>query len=227
MPRMTKLFKKYFATGLIILLPIAVTIVLVTFVINFITHPFVGLFEGFFEGSSFYIKYKSFVHFGMQLFFLAALIFFTLALGMMARAVFFRTLLNLYDYVFHRIPVIKTIYKATQQVLQTVLGGSSKSFKQVVMVPFPTHGAYCIGLLSSLAPNHCERAIGANLISVFVPTTPNPTSGYLIMYREEEVIYIDMSVEEAFKYIISCGVINSNGPEQELVHKDEDLPEYE
>jgi uncharacterized membrane protein len=208
---MTKLFKKYFATGLIILLPIAVTIVLVSFIINFITNPFVSLFEDFFVSTQFYTNYKSVVHFGLQLFFLAAIIAFTLLLGMMARAVFFRTLLNLYDYVLHRIPVIKTIYKATQQVMKTVLGGSSKSFKQVVMVPFPTHGAYCIGLLSSIAPNRCEKVIGASLISVFVPTTPNPTSGFLIMYREEEVVYIDMSVEEAFKYIISCGVINSNG----------------
>jgi len=219
---MAKLFKKYFATGLIILLPIAVTIALIMFLLNFITHPFVSFVEGFFDGAPIYLKYKTVIQFGLQLFFLGAIIAFTLLLGMMARAVFFRTLLNIYDYIFHRIPVIKTIYKATQQVMQTVLGGTSKSFKQVVMVPFPTHGAYCIGLLSSIAPKHCEGAVGAKLISVFVPTTPNPTSGYLIMYREEEVVYIDMTVEEAFKYIISCGVINSNGDIHEMIHSDED-----
>jgi uncharacterized membrane protein len=218
---MTKLFKKYFATGLIILLPIAVTIVLVSFIINFITNPFVGLIEQFFVGTEFYQNYQGALHFSIKIFFLIALVMFTLLLGMMARAVFFRTLLNLYDYIFHRIPVIKTIYKATQQVMQTILGGKSKSFKQVVMVPFPTHGAYCIGLLSSIAPRSCEKSIGASLISVFVPTTPNPTSGYLIMYREEEVVYIDMTVEEAFKYIISCGVINSNG-DTPLLHESEE-----
>jgi uncharacterized membrane protein len=128
-------------------------------------------------------------------------------LGFLARIVVFKSFISVYDYVLHRIPVIKTVYKASQQVIKTIFGSSSQSFKQVVMVKFPTESAYSLGLISSQAPQACIRSSGSPLITVFVPTTPNPTSGFLMMYREEDVIFLDMKVEEAFKYIISCGVI--------------------
>lgn len=202
-----KWFKKSFITGLVILLPIALTILVIAFIVNFLTKPFVGSIEHFFVNFDFYEDYKGLVHVILQLVSLFILFCFTVLLGFLARVVFFRWVISIYDYIFHRIPVIKTIYKAIQQIIRTIFGSSSKSFKQVVMVPFPTHGAYCIGLVSGSAPPHCDKTVGSNLISIFVPTTPNPTSGYLIMYREEEVIYLEMKVEDAIKYIISCGVI--------------------
>ena len=202
-----KWFKKYFVTGLVILLPIALTVFVISFIIDFVTRPFVGTIEQFFVRFYFYEDYKSLIHLCLQLFLLLLLLGFTVLLGFLARIVFFRWMISFYDYLFHRIPVIKTIYKATQQVMRTIFGSTSKSFKQVVMVPFPTHGAYCIGLVTGEAPPHCEKATGGTLVSVLVPTTPNPTSGYLILYKEEEIIRLDMKVEEALKYIISCGVI--------------------
>ncbi len=202
--------KRYFITGLVILLPLAVTIALVTFIINFLTQPFVGVIEQFLEGQDWYMKYRGLVHVLLQFLLLFTIFFFTVLLGFLARVVVFKSFLSLYDYILHRIPIIKTIYKATQQVIKTIFGTSSRSFKQVVMVPFPTEGAYCIGLVSSPAPVICEKTIGEPLITVFVPTTPNPTSGFLMMYKDQEVIYLDMKIEDAFKYIISCGVITSD-----------------
>jgi len=202
--------KRYFITGLVILLPLAVTIALVTFIINFLTQPFVGVIEQFLEGQDWYMKYRGVVHVLLQFLLLFTIFFFTVLLGFLARIVVFKSFLSLYDYILHRIPIIKTIYKATQQVIKTIFGTSSRSFKQVVMVPFPTEGAYCIGLVSSPAPALCEKTIGEPLITVFVPTTPNPTSGFLMMYKDQEVIYLDMKIEDAFKYIISCGVITSD-----------------
>ncbi len=202
--------KKYFITGLVILLPLAVTVVLLGFVINILTQPFVGLIEQFLIGIPLYDKYHTAIRLLLQIILLFGLFFFTVLLGFLARVVVFKSLLSVYDYVLHRIPIIKTIYKATQQVIKTIFGGSSRSFKQVVMVPFPTTGAYCIGLVSSPAPSLCETTIGTPLTTVFVPTTPNPTSGFLMMYKKSEVIYLDMKIEDAFKYIISCGVITSD-----------------
>lgn len=204
--------KKYFITGLVILLPLAVTIALITFVVNFLTLPFVGFIEQFLQHFDWYNKYHAIIHVLLQLTMLFALFFFTVMLGFLAKIVVFKSLLSLYDYVFHRIPIVKTIYKATQQVIKTIFGTSSRSFKQVVMVTFPMEGSYCIGLVSSPAPSLCSKTLGAPLITVFVPTTPNPTSGFLMMYQEDEVIYLDMKIEEAFKYIISCGVITSDDP---------------
>lgn len=199
--------KKHFITGLVILLPLAVTVAIVVFVINFLTQPFVGFVEIFLEQFSWYANHKTFILIALKIILLLVLFFFTALLGFFARALFFKSFLSLYDYVMHRIPLIKTIYKATKQIIQTIFGASSRSFKQVVLVPFPIHGAWAIGLVSSPAPQLCARTLNTPIISVFVPTTPNPTSGYLMMYREEEVVYIDMKIEDALKYIISCGVI--------------------
>lgn len=205
--------KKHFITGLVILLPIAVTVALVFFIINFFTHPFVGVIEQFLEKHAWYVKYYRPIHFALQIILIFVLFFFTVLLGFLARVVVFKSVLSLYDYILHRIPIIKTVYKTSQQVIKTIFGSTSQSFKQVVMVKFPSEGAYCIGLISSQAPSVCTKTLGSSLVTVFVPTTPNPTSGFLMMYREEEVIYLDMKVEDAFKYIISCGVISSSDAE--------------
>lgn len=201
------MIKKYFLTGLVILLPITVTIALVFFIINFLTNPFVNIIDTFMERYGWYQHFYGPIHFGFQISMLFALFFFTVLLGFLARIVIFKSFLSVYDYVLHRIPVIRTVYKTSQQVIKTIFGPSSQSFKQVVMVKFPTESTYSIGLLSSQAPQACMKTTGSGLITVFVPTTPNPTSGFLMMYREEDVIYLDMKVEDAFKYIISCGVI--------------------
>ncbi len=202
--------KKHFITGLVILLPLAVTIFLVAFLVNLLTAPFVGVIEQFLVQKSWYTAYRGGIHILLKLVVLFALFFFTVLLGFLARVVVFKSLLALYDYILHRIPIIKTVYKATQQVIRTIFGTTSRSFKQVVMVPFPTHGAYCIGLVSSPAPALCAKTVGSPLVTVFVPTTPNPTSGFLMMYQKNEVIFLDMKIEDAFKYIISCGVITSD-----------------
>lgn len=199
--------KKYFITGLIFLLPLAISIAVVFFVVDFLTQPFVGTIERWIVDYPWYAKYQAPIHFFLQLLLVIVLFFFTVLLGFLTRAFIFRSLLNLYEYVMHRIPIIKTIYKTTQHVIKAIFGSTSRSFKQVVMVPFPVKGAYAIGLVSSPAPPICETTLNQKMVTVFVATTPNPTSGYLMMYKEEDVIYIDMKIEDAFKYIISCGVI--------------------
>ena len=202
--------RKYFLTGLVILLPITVTVIVFIFIMNLLTGPFVGVIDQILADQEWYIRFKTPIHFVLKIVLLFGLFFFTVMLGFLARIVVFKSLLSLYDYVLHRIPIIKTVYKASQQVINTILGSTSQSFKQVVMVKFPSEKSYCIGLISGQAPSLCEKTTGQSLITVFVPTTPNPTSGFLMMYPEDEVIYLDMKVEEAFKYIISCGVITSN-----------------
>jgi uncharacterized membrane protein len=204
--------KKYFITGLIILLPLALTIVIVVFIINFLTQPFVGFFESFISDEPWFAKYEGLIHFGLKILLLIFLFFATVLLGILTRLVIFKSLLSIYDFLLHRIPIIKSVYKATQQVIKTIFGSKSESFKQVVMVPFPTADSWCIGLISSSAPRLCLEAMDDSLLTVFVPTTPNPTSGFLMMYKRSQVTFIDMKIEDALKYIISCGVISSEEP---------------
>lgn len=202
--------KKNFITGLIILLPLALTLAIVIFILNFLTQPFMGFLEQFLDRNdwSWYRKYYWLFHFAAQIFLLIVLFLLTVLLGILARAFVFKSILNVYEYVLHKIPIINTLYKTTKQVIKTVFGSSSKSFKQVVMVPFPKANSYSIGFLSGDSPTLCNTMAGVQLLSVFVPTTPNPTSGFLLMCPKEEVIFLDMKVEEAFKLIISCGVVS-------------------
>ncbi len=204
------MLKRYFLTGLIILLPLAVTIGIVAFIINFLTDPFVGFFEQFFVHFSWYPKLRVLIHLLLQILLLFALFCSTLLLGFLTRLLAFKYLLQFSDYMMHRIPVIKTVYKTSQRMIKTIFGSQSRSFKQVVLVPYPTHGGYCIGLVSGPVASVCEKSIGKELVSVFIPTTPNPTSGFLIMYEKSEITVVDMKVEDAFKYIISCGLVTTD-----------------
>ncbi|ANH78299.1 DUF502 domain-containing protein [Candidatus Chlamydia sanziniae] len=203
--------KKHFITGLIILLPLAITVAIVGMIINFLTQPFVGLASGFFEKISFYSKHRTFLKFVLQIILLFGLFFATVLLGFLTRLMIFKSLLSIYDKILHRIPIIKTVYKAAQQVMTTIFGSKSGSFKQVVMVPFPNYHTQCIGLVAGDAPTACcnQPSEDDTLITVFIPTTPNPTSGFLTLFKKSDITFVDMKIEDAFKYIISCGVLST------------------
>ncbi|MGE3953721.1 MAG: DUF502 domain-containing protein [Parachlamydiales bacterium] len=218
--------KKYFATGLVILLPVVLTITILIFLVNLLTGPFIGALESAISGSPWAQHLyqvpgaKTIIHYGAQILILVFFFFFTVFLGMLGRWFFFKWLLNLGDYLLHRIPLVNKVYKTTQDIIKTVFSAKDRSFKQVVMVPFPMAGTYCLGLVSGEAPPKCKASAKSDLISVFVATTPNPTSGFLMMYPREACIFVDVKVEEAVKFIISCGVIHHGThtpPEPEAV----------
>ncbi len=210
--------KKYFITGLVILLPLAVTVTLIVFIVNFLTKPFVGFFVNFLKDLDmlnkgfFFLSPENVVLYGSKLLILICLFLFTLLLGMIARWFFFRALINLSDRLLHRIPLVNKVYKTTQEIIKTIFVTDKSSFKQVVMVPFPKEGTYVIGLVSRNSPKICSDKVKASLVSVLIPTTPNPTTGFLLMYKKEDLIYIDLKPEAAIKYIVSCGVITPEAP---------------
>ncbi len=94
-----------------------------------------------------------------------------------------------------------------QDIIRTLFAKDKSAFQQVVMIPFPSPGIYVLGFATQEAPATCSEKVGKELISVLIPTTPNPTSGFLLMFPKEDLIYVDMKPEEAIKFIISCGVI--------------------
>jgi len=210
--------KKYFITGLVILLPLAVTIAIVVFIVNFLTKPFIGVVSSFLKSHN--IMYKRFLFmsdeqlilYGSKLLILTCLVVFTLLLGMIARWFFFKALISMSDKILHRIPLINKVYKTTQEIIKTIFVTDKGSFKQVVMVPFPKGGSYVMGLVSRESPKVCSDKAGGELFSVLVPTTPNPTTGFLLMYKKEDIIFLDLKPEQAIKYIVSCGVITPEHP---------------
>lgn len=206
--------KKYFATGLIFLLPLALTIALVMFLVNLLTEPFVGIFRGVLD--YFDLLDKNFLFLSSEqlqivvskIIILVLLFFLTVGLGAFGRWFFVHYMLILWDYILHRIPLVSSIYKTFQDITKTLFGSQTKSFKQVVLVPYPNPQTWCLGLVTAENMTGLPQSDTENILSVFVPTTPNPTTGFMLMFNQKEVIYLDMKVEEAFKYVVSCGVIS-------------------
>ncbi len=147
--------------------------------------------------------------YGSQMLILVILFFVTVSIGALARWFFIHYLIQLGEYVLENIPFINTIYKLSQDVIKTLFSSDSNSFKQVVMAPFPSEKTYSIGLVTQEHIAGFTSNPNQHYVGVFIPTTPNPTSGFLMMFRKEDLVYLDMSVETAMKYIISCGVINT------------------
>jgi len=205
--------RKYFVTGLVLLLPLALTLVIVIFIVNFFTNPFVGVVKGFLDHLGLLQKGFLFLSasqvqlYVSKLLILVLLFFFTVFLGWLTRWVIVHYLIRIGDYIFHRIPFVRSIYKMSQDVIKTIFGTTTRSFKQVVLVPFPNKETYSMGLVTREQIPGLQDDEKTELIAVFVPTTPNPTSGFLMMFDPDDLVFLDMKVEEAFKYIISCGVI--------------------
>lgn len=200
-------------TGLAILLPVVITILVLQFIVNFLTEPFIGMITPLLKyfhvdhyGTS-YLPPDKLLKYTSKACILVLLFLFTILIGIVTRWFFIRIALNLWDRLLHKIPVIKTIYKTTQDIIKTLFSPDEHSFQQVVLVPFPKENIYALGLISRDSPASCSQKVGAKLISVLIPTTPNPTTGFLLMYKQEDMIYIDMKPEDAIKYIVSCGMI--------------------
>ena len=204
--------KKYFITGLVFWLPFAVTIAVAVFIINLFTAPFVGILRNIFQRYDIldtgflFLSAEQTQVLVSQILIIVLLFFFTVLLGMVASWFFINYLIRIGDYILHRIPIVSSIYKTSQDVIRTVFTTSTKSFKQVVFVPFPNASSYSVGFVTQEQVLPIKEQ-SKPLVAVFVPTTPNPTSGFLMLFNSDDVIYVKMSVEDAFKYVISCGMI--------------------
>jgi uncharacterized membrane protein len=204
--------KKYFITGLVILLPLALTLAIITFIFNFLTAPFVGIvrnvlgYFGLVESGFLFFSAEQLQIILSKLIIFVLLFSLTVFLGAIGRWFFVHYLFKAWDYIFHCIPFVSSIYKTCQDVIKTIFSSKTKSFKQVVLAPFPNAESHSIGLITK---DHLEGLSQETMVAVFVPTTPNPTSGFLLFFKQKDLIYLDMSVEDAFKYVISCGVITS------------------
>lgn len=207
--------KKYFLTGLVTLLPLAVTIWIVHFVIHFFTKPFLGIATALTDylpiGSYGFISKEFLIRILSPLLILVGLFLLMFFLGAVARRFFFGHMLRLGDRLLYKIPLVNKVYKTSKEIVKSLFSTKTGTFQQVVMMPFPYQGCYCIGLIAREAPKTCSEAEGDELVSVFIPTTPNPTTGFLVMSRKSELILLDMKNEEAIKYIVSCAVIQPKG----------------
>lgn len=199
--------KKDLLAGIVILLPVVVTIWVVSFLVNLLTKPFVGLVTPLFHHFTWFYLPDAMILILSKVLILILLVATIFAVGLVANWFFIHKLIYLGDQLVHRIPLINTIYKSVKEVVNSLFSPSSPSFSQVVLVPFPSEGALSIGLITKEEVPILEKAKATETISVFVPGTPNPTVGFLLMFKKEQMIFTDLKVDEAMKFVVSCGVM--------------------
>ena len=210
--------KKYLLTGLVLLLPLALTIAIIGFVVNFLTKPFMGMVSHLLAKTE--IANKGFLIFspeqtirlGSQFIILVCLFLVILIIGMIARWYLVNWVIQMGDKLLHRLPLINKVYRTTKDIITHLFGRGKNTFRQVVMVPFPGESVYTLGLLSYKAPRVCSESVGSEMKSVFIPTAPNPTTGFTVMFKETDIHYVDMKTEDAIKYIVSCGMVTPPEP---------------
>lgn len=197
--------KKYFLSGLIVLLPIVITLSIVNFFINLLTNPFQSLIALLWAPwgglNSQWALYLS------KVCILIAIATGTVLIGALAHGFVARRLLTITEFLVCKIPFVSTVYRASRDVIHTLLASKTSAFQEVLLVPFPHRDTLSIGFLVREAPVLTQQMESTSQVSVFVPTTPNPTTGFILVFQKDQIRSTDLSVEEALKYIISCGVI--------------------
>jgi Uncharacterized conserved protein len=192
--KMLKHLRNYFLTGLFLLIPIAVTILILVWGFNQ-TDAILG--------DLIYRIFKVRI-IGLGLVTLLLLI---TVMGMLAQNYLGRKLIEFGEKILHRIPIFSNIYSATKQITDTLTKADKNSFRRVVLVEYPRTGIYSVGFLTGDAPLNISQKTGKKVLSILIPTIPNPVGGFLIYVPQEGVIFLDMSIEDGFKLIISAGVI--------------------
>ena len=194
--------RKYIIAGLLVWLPFAATIVIVKLLIDLMDKTILLLPPEW--------QPANLLGFSLPGFGFILAISILLLTGVLAANLFGRRFVEMWERVLNRIPLVRSIYSSVKQISSTIFNPSGKSFRKVVMLQYPRKGLWSIGFLTNDNLGGEMTAIDDRLVSVFIPTTPNPTSGFIIMVRSDELTELDMNIEEAFKFIISMGVIISD-----------------
>lgn len=135
-----------------------------------------------------------------------AVLFFVL-IGASARNFLGTLLLNVFNYIMNRVPFVKTIYGALKQVFEMLMGKQAQAFREVVLVEFPRKDCWTLAFVAGKTEGDMKDTLGEGYVNIYVPTTPNPTSGYLIVVPESDVKRVNMTVDEGLKAVVSCGLI--------------------
>ena len=194
---LTLVLRNYFITGVVVLIPIGITLYLTKF--------FIGISSKIIPENINPNNYLPYAVPGLEI--LISVIIITIV-GGLSLSFLGKKILKLIDDLFKRIPFLRTIYSAILQMTET-FSNSKNDKKSVVLIQYPRKGVWAVGFATKENKGEMAEKTNQKLISVFVPTTPNPTSGFLLMFPKEEVIYLDLTFEEASRFIVSAGTSNT------------------
>jgi uncharacterized membrane protein len=196
--------KKYLITGLLIWIPLVITIWVLKLVVDALDQTLLLLPPAFRTENWLGLHVP-----GMGVVMTLVIVFIT---GLLATNLIGARLVQLWHEVLHRIPVVRSIYSSVKQISDTLFSSSGQAFRKALLVQWPQPGMWTVAFLTGRPSGDVVRGLSAgDYVSVYVPTTPNPTGGYFVVVARKDVIELDMTVDEALKYIISMGVVPPGG----------------
>lgn len=200
---MIKKLKRSFVTGLVVLLPLGVTFIVIKFLLEKIGQPASTLFFGAWSN----LLDKQWIEILASVISIFIVIAIITAFGWLSKFFLGKSLLKFTENLIQNIPFINTIYNTVKQIVDTLGKNKQAVFQKAVLVHFPNETMYSIGFLTNRSVGETQEKTKETVCNVFVPTTPNPTSGFLIMVPEDKLVVLDMSVGDAIKLIISGGAV--------------------
>lgn len=194
-----------FLTGIVVIAPVGMTIWLIWTLMGWVDGFVLPLVPARFNPEEYV---------GINLRGIGVIIFllFTITVGWIAKGLIGRSLIRFAESLVERMPVVRSIYSGVKQIAETVFAQSERSFEKACLVQYPRKGTWAIGFVSTQAKGEValRAEVSGELMSIFVPTTPNPTSGFLLFFPREDVIELEMTVEDAAKLVISAGLVYPN-----------------
>ncbi|MEE8280553.1 MAG: DUF502 domain-containing protein [Alphaproteobacteria bacterium] len=203
--RLSARLRNYLLTGILVTAPIAITFYIAWLGINFVDSRVIPLIPEKYNPET----YLPFDILGLGL---VIVIIALMLVGWLTASFVGRLFLRTGERVLARMPVIRSIYGALKQVFETVLSHRSTAFREVVLIEYPRRGVWALGFLTGMTEGEVQNLTAEDVLNVFLPTTPNPTSGFLLFLPKEDVLVLDMTVEEGIKMVMSGGIVTPPDP---------------
>lgn len=199
-PSLWRRLRTYFLTGIVVAAPIGITVYVAQLFVSFVDDRVKPLIPEWLNPDTYLPVDVP----GLGL--VVAIVALTL-IGAITANVLGRTIVGIGERMVARMPVVRSVYGALKQIFETVLAQSSKSFREVVLVEYPRQGLWAFAFVTSTTQGEAQRLIREEVVNIFLPTTPNPTSGFLLLVPRDDLIHLDMTVEEGIKMVISGGLV--------------------
>lgn len=199
-PSLFQRLRLNFLAGLVVVGPIVLTIWLTWYIVTFVDSRVMPLVPAPYDP-------RTYLGADVPGYGLLVFIIFTVIVGYFAKKVFGKQIIRLAEGIVDRTPIIRSIYNALKQLMETALTNSNTSFRQACLIEYPRRGLWAIAFISTDARGEITETTGLEMVCVFLPTTPNPTSGFLLFVPREDVIPLDMTIEDAAKMVISAGLV--------------------
>ncbi|MCG5511571.1 DUF502 domain-containing protein [Ectothiorhodospira shaposhnikovii] len=192
-------FRRYLIAGLVVWVPLITTVVVIKFIVDMMDRTLLLLPPPW--------RPENLLGFTIPGFGIVVALVIVFLTGLVVANLVGRKLVDLWEAILARIPLVSTIYSAVKQVMETLFGAGGDSFRKVLLIEYPRKGIWTLGFQTGSGMGEVQARTERQVVSVFVPTTPNPTSGFIILVPRDEVIELDMSVEDGLKFVMSLGVV--------------------